>query len=77
MAKKYVYAKMTDVEEIIAALVNSAPEDLNTFKELAEALGNDPNYATTVMTKLENKADTAYVNQVIQETILDSWEVEV
>lgn len=32
----------------ISALVNSAPEVLDTLKELADALGNDPSFATTV-----------------------------
>ena len=36
----------TDTE--IAALVNSAPAVLDTLKELADALGDDPNFATTV-----------------------------
>ena len=36
----------TDAE--VAALVNSAPAVLDTLKELADALGSDPNFATTV-----------------------------
>lgn len=39
----------------IAEVVNSAPEALDTLYELAEALGNDPNFATTVMTELGKK----------------------
>lgn len=57
MANSYTYAKTTDLDDQISKLIDTAPENLNTFKELADALGNDPNYATTIMTKLENKVD--------------------
>ncbi|MEC3766872.1 hypothetical protein [Cupriavidus sp. SS-3] len=43
----------------IADLVASSPGTLDTLKELAEALGNDPNFATTVTTQLGNKFDKA------------------
>jgi hypothetical protein len=39
----------------VANLVNSAPSTLDTLKELADALGDDPNYATTITTALANK----------------------
>ncbi len=39
----------------LAALAGSAPETLDTLKELADALGNDPNFATTVLNKLAEK----------------------
>ncbi|EII8099898.1 prophage tail fiber N-terminal domain-containing protein [Salmonella enterica] len=39
----------------VAQLVGSAPEALDTLKELADALGNDPNFATTVLNKLSGK----------------------
>ncbi|ECW0915428.1 phage tail protein, partial [Salmonella enterica subsp. enterica] len=39
----------------VARLVGSAPEALDTLKELADALGNDPNFATTVLNKLAGK----------------------
>lgn len=39
----------------IANLVNSAPETLNTLNELAAALGDDPNFATTVATEIGKK----------------------
>lgn len=42
----------------IAALVDSSPEALNTLNELATALGNDPNFATTVATQLGGKVDS-------------------
>lgn len=43
------------VARAIAALADSAPETLDTLKELADALGNDPNFATTVLNKLAEK----------------------
>ncbi|EEO6083100.1 hypothetical protein IIJ62_003862 [Salmonella enterica subsp. enterica serovar Chester] len=36
-------------------MVGSAPEALDTLQELADALGNDPNFATTVLNKLAGK----------------------
>lgn len=43
------------VVNALAALAGSAPETLDTLKELADALGNDPNFATTVLNKLAEK----------------------
>lgn len=43
----------------VAALVDSSPESLNTLKELAAALGNDANFATTVTNALSRKLDKA------------------
>jgi hypothetical protein len=40
-----------------ANLIDSAPSTLDTLNELASALGDDPNFATTVATSLGNKAD--------------------
>ncbi len=39
----------------IAALVDSSPDALNTLNELAAALGNDPNFATTMTSALAGK----------------------
>lgn len=39
----------------VAQLVGSAPETLDMLKELADALGNYPNFATTVLNKLAGK----------------------
>lgn len=46
----------------ISALVDSAPETLDTLNELAAALGDDPNFATTITTQLGNKVDTSTYN---------------
>lgn len=43
------------VRDAIAELVGSSPETLNTLAELAEALGNDPNFATTITEELAQK----------------------
>lgn len=43
------------VQAALAALVGSSPEALDTLNELAAALGNDPNFATTVTNELAGK----------------------
>ncbi|HFD3174466.1 TPA: prophage tail fiber N-terminal domain-containing protein [Escherichia coli] len=43
------------VRKLLAALVGSSPEALDTLNELAVALGNDPNFATTVTKALAGK----------------------
>ncbi|EOK2006077.1 tail fiber protein [Escherichia coli] len=43
------------VMSAIAALVDSSPDALNTLNELAAALGNDPNFATTMTNALAGK----------------------
>lgn len=45
------------VNSAIANLVNSAPETLDTLNELAAALGDDPNFATTIATSLGKKVE--------------------
>lgn len=51
------YALISYVDEKVAGIVNSAPETLDTLQELAKALGNDPNFATTVATQIGKKVD--------------------
>ena len=53
------YATVEYVDGRVANLVNSAPETLDTLNELANALGNDPNFATTVINQIGTKANTA------------------
>jgi hypothetical protein len=43
------------VQAVVAALVNAAPGTLDTLNELAAALGNDPNFASTLTTTLAGK----------------------
>ena len=50
----YVDQKVTDS---IALVANSAPQALDTPKELAQALNNDSDYATFVQTPSSNNAD--------------------
>lgn len=52
-------ATETYVQNKIAEVVNSAPGTLDTLNELAQALGNDPNFATTMATELGKKANAA------------------
>ena len=40
------------LDAAVASLVDGSPEALNTLSELATALGNDPNFATTVSTEI-------------------------
>lgn len=49
----------TQLDAAISALVNSSPATLNTLNELADALGNDANFATTVTNALATKAPIA------------------
>lgn len=50
-------ASTSFVQTAIAALVASAPGTLDTLKELAAALGNDPNFATTITNLIAEKLD--------------------
>ena len=50
-------ATITDVQNEIQTLIGSAPEALDTLHELADALNNDPDFASTVVTQLANKVD--------------------
>ncbi|HAX3082452.1 TPA: phage tail protein [Escherichia coli] len=43
------------VRKLLAALVDSSPEALDTLNELAAALGNDPEFATTITNALADK----------------------
>ena len=45
------------VTQVQAAIVDSAPETLDTLNELAAALGDDPNFVTTITTELGKKAN--------------------
>lgn len=49
------------INTAVANLVNQAPETLDTLDELAQALGDDPNFATTVANEIGTKANSADV----------------
>lgn len=50
-------ATQTDINNAIQALVGTAPSTLDTLQEIVAALGNDPNFANTILTKLAGKVD--------------------
>ena len=50
-------ATETYVNNKVAGLVDSAPDTLDTLNELAAALGDDPNFATTVANQIGGKVD--------------------
>lgn len=52
-------ATPANIQSAIAALVASSPATLDTLNELAAALGNDPNFATTITNALAAKAPLA------------------
>lgn len=62
------YQSAEQVEQKINDLVNSAPEALDTLKELADALNSDPNFATTVTNQLSNKADKTELDKYLLKT---------
>ncbi|OIN43326.1 gp53-like domain-containing protein [Pseudomonas costantinii] len=49
----------TVIQNAVAALVASSPAALDTLKELADALGNDPNFAVTVANSIAGKMPVA------------------
>lgn len=51
------YQTEEQVAAKVAELVAAAPEALDTLKELAEALGNDPSFAATITAQLGQKVD--------------------
>lgn len=52
-------------DRIVAALIDGSPELLNTLEELAGALGNDPNFATTVTQQIGERVKTIDFNTAI------------
>ena len=54
--KDRVYTK-DEVLAKIEELIGAAPDTLDTFKEIADALGNDPNFAATIINALSGKVD--------------------
>jgi len=58
------YQNEAQVDVKVADLIDSAPNALNTLNELADALGDDPNFATTVTNQISTKADASSVSNV-------------
>lgn len=63
------YQTAEQVNTIIQNIVGSAPEALNTLKELADALGNDANFAATMTTELGKKLNIADLVAITNEEI--------
>lgn len=64
---KDTYSTKEYVTQKISEIVNSAPETLDTLNELAAALNNDSNFATTIITQLETKVDKVEGKQLSTE----------
>ena len=67
------YATKTYADNAVSALVDAAPSTLNTLNELAAALNDDANFASTVTTAIGNKLDSStasstYLTQVSAST---------
>ncbi len=62
------YATQTYVNTQISNLVDAAPTALNTLNELASALGDDPNFATSIATTIGSKLSTSDFN-----TTANTW----
>jgi hypothetical protein len=65
------YATETFVTTAIGNLVDSAPSTLDTLNELALALGEDPDFAATIVGALGDKADVSHTHTIGQVTGLD------
>ena len=60
------------VHGVVSDLVNGAPTALDTLQELATALGNDPNFSTTILNKIgekESKTDAQIEHKRLQDAI--------
>ena len=66
------YQTASQVSSAISSLVDSAPETLNTLNELAAALGDDPNFATTITNQIARKADASDLDNYATKTALTS-----
>ena len=51
------YQTEEEVMSKISALIDSSPEFLNTLNEIANAIGNDPNFSVTIMNLISNKVE--------------------
>ena len=61
-------ATETYVNNRVAGVLDSAPEALDTLNELAQALGDDPNFATTVSTRIGSKVDKVEGKSLVLDT---------
>lgn len=70
------YATKADVAQELGNLVGQAPETLDTINEIAQALGKDPNFATTIANQLALKApiDSAVLTGAPKATTPDQFD---
>lgn len=62
----------TQISTAVAALIDSAPTALDTLNELAAALGDDADFATTVTNSLAGKADSVHSHAISDVTNLQT-----
>ena len=70
--KSKTIANTEFVHGVVGDLVNGAPAALDTLQELATALGNDPNFSTTILNKIgekESRADAQIEYERLQNAI--------
>ena len=60
------------VRNEVASIIDSAPSTLDTLNELAAALGDDPNFATTIVTSIATKADASHTHTIANVTNLQT-----
>lgn len=65
------YQSDSEVDSRIQNVIGSAPEALDTLKELADSLGNDPDFAGTVTKELAKKADKTEVELKANQSDID------
>lgn len=65
------YQSDSEVDSRIQNVIGSAPEALDTLKELADLLGNDPDFAGTVTKELAKKADKTEVELKANQSDVD------
>lgn len=66
------YQSASQVDARIQEVVAAAPEALDTLKELADALGNDPDFAGTITAELAKKADKTELEGLATEAWVES-----
>lgn len=66
------YQSDSEVDSRIQNVIGSAPEALDTLKELADSLGNDPDFAGTVTKELAKKADKTEVELKANQSDVDA-----
>ena len=66
------FASYKNVTDQIEAIKDNAPSTLNTFKEVASAINNDPSFNITINNELAQKASISALNSKADKTYVDS-----